>query len=51
MFFPLTFPVPGVVKLRPTTAVPVLGVRDVLSVFRDLKSPSHLNQVLSRVAR
>jgi hypothetical protein len=37
--FPARVPVKIVAKLEPSTAVPVLEMRDVLSVFRDLKSP------------
>jgi hypothetical protein len=37
--FPARVPVKIVAKLEPMTAVPVLEMRDVLSVFRDLKSP------------
>jgi len=37
--FPARVPVRIVARLEPATAVPVLEMRDVLSVFRDLKSP------------
>jgi len=37
--FPARVPVRIVVQLEPATAVPVLEMRDALSVFRDLKSP------------
>ena len=37
--FPARVPVKIVAKLEPATAVPVLEMRDVLSIFRDLKSP------------
>jgi hypothetical protein len=42
-------PVKILAKLEPATALPVLEMRDMLSVFRDLK-PSRMDRAFSRIA-